>query len=107
MMSHDPRYARLVLRRPLPWAKDPMSFDIMAKRAFDYRSLSVAERLELVGDIWDSIADEANASPELLPLSEGEKAELDRRVAEHDADPAAAAPLDQALDRIRARIRRK
>ena len=79
----------------------------MAKRAFDYRSLSVAERLELVGDIWDSIADEANASPDLLPLSEAEKAELDRRLANHDAHPDAAAPLDQALDRIRARIRRK
>lgn len=79
----------------------------MAKRAFDYRSLSVAERLELVGDIWDSIADEATASPDLLPLSEAEKAELDRRLAEHDANPGAAIPLDQGLDRIRARIRRK
>jgi len=28
--------------------------------AFDYRSLSVAGRLQLVGDIWNSIADEAN-----------------------------------------------
>ena len=77
----------------------------MAKPAFDYRSLSVDERLQLVGDIWDSIADEANANPELLPLSQDERAELARRVAEIDADPTTGIPMDDVLKGIRARLR--
>lgn len=78
----------------------------MGNPAFDYHSLSVADRLQLVGDIWDSIAEEANAAPELLPLTDDQKAELDRRVAEYDADPSTGAPMDEALGRIRARFRR-
>ena len=48
----------------------------MGEPAFDYRSVSVDERLKLVGDIWDSIAEEANLSPVVLPLTE-EQSELD------------------------------
>ena len=77
----------------------------MTKPAFDYRSLSVDERLALVGDIWDSIADEANANAELLPLTQAQKAELDRRVAEYEADPSAGIPMDEALRGIRERFR--
>jgi putative addiction module component (TIGR02574 family) len=77
----------------------------MTKPAFDYRTLSVDERLELVGDIWDSIADEANANADLLPLSEEQKAELDRRLAAYEADPSAGVPMDEALKGIRARFR--
>lgn len=78
----------------------------MGNPAFDYRSLSVADRLKLVGDIWDSIAEEANAAPEVLPLTDEQKAELDRRLAEYDADPSTGVPMDEALDRIRAQFRR-
>lgn len=78
----------------------------MAIPAFDYRGLSVADRLQLVGEIWDSIADEANASPEVLPLSDDQRAELDRRVAEYDADPSSGIPMDESLSRIRAQFRR-
>ena len=45
--------------------------------------LSVAERIQLVEDIWDSIAQ----SPESLPLSEAEKAELDRRLDRYNQNP--------------------
>jgi hypothetical protein len=38
----------------------------MASASFDLR---VDARLKLVGDIWDSIAEEANVNPEVLPLS--------------------------------------
>ena len=77
----------------------------MPKPTFDYRSLSVDERLELVGDIWDSIPDEANANAELLPLGEEQKADLGRRVAEYEPDPSAGIPMDEALKGIRARFR--
>lgn len=77
----------------------------MASASFDYRELSVDERLQLVGDIWDSIAEEANVNPEVLPLSRQLKDELDRRVAEHDADPSRAVPMAEVMERIRARLR--
>lgn len=78
----------------------------MKKPAFDYRQLGVDERLQLVGDIWDSIAEEASASPEVLPLTDAQRAELDRRVAEYEADPASGVPMEDALARIRAKFRR-
>lgn len=78
----------------------------MGKPAFDYRSLSVDERLQLVGDIWDSIAEEANLKPDVLPLTDELKAELDRRLAEYEADPSSAVPMDKALEDIRARFGR-
>lgn len=37
--------------------------------------LSVAERIQLVEDVWDSIA----ATPEQLSVTEAQKTELDRR----------------------------
>ena len=78
----------------------------MGERPFDYRGLSVDERLQLVGDIWDSIAEEANVNPDILPLTDAQKAELDRRIADYDADPSTGVPMDKALEGIRARFRR-
>ncbi len=46
-------------------------------------SMSVEERIDLVKDIWDSVAIEAG----LLHPSASEKSELDRRLAEDDANP--------------------
>ena len=66
---------------------------LMAKRAVDldqFRQLPVAERLQLVEDLWDTIADEA--PDDALPLSPELAAELDRRLAEHAANPRAARP---------------
>ena len=78
----------------------------MGEPAFDYRRLSVDERLQLVGDIWDSIAEEAHTAPEVLPLTNAQKAELERRVAEYDADPSTGVPMDDALKGVRAKFRR-
>ena len=62
--------------------------------------LSVEERLILVQEIWDSIATEVEAAP----LSEAQKLEIDRRLAEHRANPRSAFPWEvveaQALERI-------
>lgn len=77
----------------------------MATSGFDYRGLSVADRLQLVGDIWDSIAEEANCAPDILPLTDEQKVELERRVAEYDADPSTGVPMDEVLGRIRSKFR--
>jgi putative addiction module component (TIGR02574 family) len=77
----------------------------MAISPSDYRHLSVEDRLELVTAIWDSIAEDAHTNPALLPLSDEERAELDRRVAEDDADPGSAIPWEDALAQIRQQLR--
>jgi putative addiction module component (TIGR02574 family) len=78
----------------------------MGQPAFDYLSLSIEERLQLVGDIWDSIADAANASPDVLPLTEEQRAELDRRIAEADAHPEDLIPMEEVMARLRTKIQR-
>jgi putative addiction module component (TIGR02574 family) len=45
--------------------------------------LPVAERIRLVEAIWDSIAEDSAA----VPLTDAQRTELDRRLAEHEADP--------------------
>jgi putative addiction module component (TIGR02574 family) len=50
----------------------------------DILKLSVAERIQLVEDIWDSIAAESDA----LELSPEQCDELDRRLGDQEANPA-------------------
>jgi putative addiction module component (TIGR02574 family) len=63
--------------------------------------LSFAERLQLVEDLWDSLA----ATPEQLPMPDWQKEELDRREEEHLKSPASAIPWEQALEELRRRER--
>ena len=51
----------------------------------DFRELvlPVRDRLKLVQDIWDSIY----AHPELLPVTDAQKGELDRRIAAYSEAP--------------------
>lgn len=48
--------------------------------------LSVQQRFELLGEIWDSIA----AGSEPPPMSDARRQELERRLAAHEADPKSA-----------------
>ena len=63
--------------------------------------LSAAERLELVEDLWDSIADE----DEVLALTDEQREDLERRLAEADADPTGGPPWEEVRERIRQRSR--
>lgn len=58
--------------------------------------LSVPERIQLVEDLWDSIA----ADAEDFPLTDAQKAELDRRLEEHEADPGSAIPWSEVRERL-------
>jgi putative addiction module component (TIGR02574 family) len=64
------------------------------------RQLSVEEQLEFVEALWDSIGDR-NAVP---GPTDAQKAELDRRLADHAANPEDLVPWDEvkklALTRI-------
>jgi putative addiction module component (TIGR02574 family) len=59
-------------------------------------NLSVAERIQLVEDLWDSIA----ADPEAIPLTDAQKAELDRRLEQHKTDPGSASPWAEVRERL-------
>ena len=56
----------------------------MASRAFPLDALSAEERIELIGQLWNSL-DPASAAPVTGELA----ADLDRREAEADATPEA------------------
>jgi putative addiction module component (TIGR02574 family) len=53
--------------------------------------LTVEQRLELIGELWDSLPD----SLDELPVPEWHREELERRLATADADPSAAIPWEQ------------
>jgi putative addiction module component (TIGR02574 family) len=72
----------------------------MSEPAFDYRHLSLTERLQLVEDIWDSIAEEAREAPDAVPLSEAQLAEMRRRREAHRRDPGSAIPWEQVRAEI-------
>jgi putative addiction module component (TIGR02574 family) len=49
----------------------------------EFAKLPTAERLGLLGDLWDSIAADADTD---IPLTNAQKAELDRRLADLEAN---------------------
>ena len=61
------------------------------------KQLSVAERLDLITELWDSIPD----SLEELPIPEWHRAELERRLAAADANPDGAIPWEEVRERLR------
>ena len=67
--------------------------DTQFSQLFD---LSVPQKLQLVGDLWDSIA----ATPESLPVPEWQMEELDRRRAELQQNPALGVPWEEAKQRF-------
>jgi putative addiction module component (TIGR02574 family) len=63
--------------------------------------LSPAERIQLAEDLWDSVA----AQPENLPaLSDDQRREIERRVAEHTRDPSSALTWEEVRARLWSRL---
>jgi putative addiction module component (TIGR02574 family) len=58
--------------------------------------LSAADRLRLIGDIWDSLA-----HSEQTEMSEGHREEIDRRLADADTNPGAGMPWEEVRARLR------
>jgi putative addiction module component (TIGR02574 family) len=65
----------------------------------DIEQLTIAERVQLVEEIWDSVA----ASPERLPLTDAQRQELDRRLALHEREPNRVTPWEE----VRAKLQRE
>ena len=53
--------------------------------------LSVDERIQLIDDLWESVA----ADTEGIPIHEAQIQEARRRLDEHRADPASGIPWEQ------------
>jgi putative addiction module component (TIGR02574 family) len=64
--------------------------------ANDLLGLPVEERLRLVEDLWDSIAE----VPEAVELSDEQRKELDERLEQFHRDPEAGSPWKDVRDRI-------
>jgi putative addiction module component (TIGR02574 family) len=58
--------------------------------------LSIDDRMRLLEEIWDSVADE---QPD-LPLSDAQKQDLDRRIASCEANPTAGSSWDEVKSRL-------
>jgi len=74
---------------------------VMKTQVDEILALSVKDRLQIVEEIWDSIA----ASPEDIPLSVSQRKELDRRKGEHRRNPSAAKPWSEIKARMEKRHR--
>ena len=61
-----------------------------------FRKLSATEKIRLVQQLWDEIAEEASH----LPLTESQRRLLDERIDEHEANPADVEPWEEARDDI-------
>ncbi len=64
--------------------------------------LDIDERLALVEEIWATICKDAKA----FPLTDAQRAELDRRVADDDAFPCDVVPWDEVKASVRSRMGR-
>ena len=60
--------------------------------------LSVEERIALVEEIWDSIA-------EATPLTDAQRLELDRRLQDHQAHPGDVVPWEVVKESVTARLK--
>jgi putative addiction module component (TIGR02574 family) len=66
-------------------------------QALGIDQLSIAERLRLVEEIWDSISDDVRE----LEMPDWHRLELDRRIAAADANPSAALSWDDVKASLR------
>ena len=65
------------------------------------QQLPVVERLQAVEDLWDSIAED---SQQPLVLSAEQRAELDRRLDDLEANPQDSLPWEKVRARIMAEL---
>ncbi len=66
-------------------------------KALGIDQLSVAQRILLVEEIWDSIADEQAE----IPLTEAQRQDLQRRIAAYEANPKAGSSWEEVKARLR------
>ena len=61
-----------------------------------FDELSLAEKIELVQDLWDRIADE----PEAVGVTEAQREELERRLLAHEENPGQYTSWEELRSRL-------
>ena len=69
----------------------------MSTQLSEILQLTIAERIQLAEDIWDSVA----AFPEAIPLTDAQKEELDRRLQAYAKNPNEGIFWDELKDKLR------
>ncbi len=72
----------------------------MTSSRVDVHKLTRQERLDLLGELWDSLA----ADAEQVPLTAAQREDLDRRLDDLERNPGETIPWQEVLDRIRGRL---
>lgn len=62
----------------------------------DILRLTVAERLELVEAIWDSIAADSSG----VPLTDAQRSDLEQRISDHYRDPSATQTWSEVREEL-------
>jgi putative addiction module component (TIGR02574 family) len=73
----------------------------MSIPAIDITKLAPEERLQLIGDLWDSLRSE----PDAVRLTDAQKAELDSRLDDLDRGTAEVISWDEARRRLRDQLK--
>jgi putative addiction module component (TIGR02574 family) len=68
----------------------------------DLFKLSPAERIQLAEDLWDSVAADPESMP---PLTDAQRAEIERRLAEHARNPGSAIDWNDLRARLWSRVK--
>ena len=69
----------------------------MSPQLSEILQLTIAERIQLAEDIWDSVA----AFPEAIPLTDAQKEELDCRLQAYTQNPNEGISWDELKDKLR------
>ena len=72
----------------------------MAHSAVNLDDLTPEEQLQLLEDIWDGLSEHPNG----VPLSEAQRAELDRRLDALEADIQAGRPVGRPWSQVRSHL---
>lgn len=65
-------------------------------KPFDYSHLSVAERILLAQQLWDSV----HAHADEIPVTDAQRREIDRRWAAHEAGELTGSPWPEVRKRL-------
>lgn len=70
-------------------------------RIVDIDSLTPDEKLDLIGELWDSLDHDA------IPLTPAQIEELDRRLAADDAGMMGGKTLEEMMESLKLRLRKR
>nr|VFJ45371.1 MAG: putative addiction module component, TIGR02574 family [Candidatus Kentron sp. FM]VFJ58884.1 MAG: putative addiction module component, TIGR02574 family [Candidatus Kentron sp. FM]VFK12041.1 MAG: putative addiction module component, TIGR02574 family [Candidatus Kentron sp. FM] len=68
--------------------------------------IPIPARIQLVEDLWDSIAMDVASDSTSLRMTDAQKAEIDRRLESYASDGVKGRPADEAIEDIRSRLHR-